>query len=294
MKLNKKHLNNRVFAIVGLILLFSVIIFAAIPNNGHSSSEVCVRIDGTERTLQSSIDNKLLAGNHTYSSCASVPAGGHNANQIWVSVNGNENTLVNKLNSVGKICGSTSVPYNQSLNPGQLASEIEIITSGSSETFQQAINEGKFCLFCGDGTCNNGETCSSCASDCGACCTPITSCGGQCGTISDGCGGTLNCGSCCVNCYDTPGACGCSVGRWESEPAGLFSWFTISDALSYCNSMAAGQGTSCSGWRTDIPKDSRGVPINYHESCNGPFFSAVPFVDGGIVWYCDLPPYDHS
>lgn len=26
-----------------------------------------------------------------------------------------------------------------------------------------------FCLFCGDGTCNNGETCSTCQPDCGAC-----------------------------------------------------------------------------------------------------------------------------
>ena len=27
-----------------------------------------------------------------------------------------------------------------------------------------------FCLFCGDGTCNNGETCFTCSGDCGSCC----------------------------------------------------------------------------------------------------------------------------
>lgn len=47
--------------------------------------------------------------------------------------------------------------------------------------------------FCGDGTCNGGETCGSCASDCGAC--PV--CG-------DGtCNGTENCSSCASDC----GAC---------------------------------------------------------------------------------------
>lgn len=47
--------------------------------------------------------------------------------------------------------------------------------------------------FCGDSTCNGGETCGSCAQDCGAC--PV--CG-------DGtCNGTENCSSCAQDC----GAC---------------------------------------------------------------------------------------
>jgi hypothetical protein len=39
----------------------------------------------------------------------------------------------------------------------------------------------------------------------GGCCTPQTECSGQCGTISDGCGGTLDCGN---NCEGTNVECG--------------------------------------------------------------------------------------
>ena len=37
-------------------------------------------------------------------------------------------------------------------------------------------------LYCGDGTCNNGETCSTCPEDCGVCVTPTTPSGGGGGT----------------------------------------------------------------------------------------------------------------
>jgi len=39
--------------------------------------------------------------------------------------------------------------------------------------------------YCGDGSCNGDETCSTCSDDCGACCTP--SCPLNCGE-ADGCG----------------------------------------------------------------------------------------------------------
>jgi hypothetical protein len=45
------------------------------------------------------------------------------------------------------------------------------------------------CPYCGDGICNNGETCDTCPGDCGAC--PPPGCGTGCGT---GCGS--GCGSC--------------------------------------------------------------------------------------------------
>jgi flagellin-like protein len=54
--------------------------------------------------------------------------------------------------------------------------------------------------YCGDGICNNGETCSTCPTDCGICgvsCN-ITNCfksSYQCGFPPDGCGGNLTCGN---------------------------------------------------------------------------------------------------
>jgi len=53
--------------------------------------------------------------------------------------------------------------------------------------------EGSICtllLYCGDSICNNGETCSTCAADCGACSTGGSSGGG--GGSSGGGGGSFN------------------------------------------------------------------------------------------------------
>src|SRR5262249_25371864 len=72
----------------------------------------------------------------------------------------------------------------------------------SAEEDVSSTSEAALRRHCGNGRCDYGETCSSCARDCGTCppptCTPTTcaAAGKNCGSISDGCGGTLNCGSC--------------------------------------------------------------------------------------------------
>ena len=63
------------------------------------------------------------------------------------------------------------------------------------------------CQWCGDGSCNNGEDCSSCESDCGACPPSGPSCGelggdgcsqsGQCPPGYDSLGTTYDCNPCC-------------------------------------------------------------------------------------------------
>ena len=65
---------------------------------------------------------------------------------------------------------------------------------------------GPPCTSCGDGQCNNGESCTTCEADCGACCTPgctpkpvcINDCNTVCDTCQDGCGTTWV--ACCQVC----------------------------------------------------------------------------------------------
>ena len=63
----------------------------------------------------------------------------------------------------------------------------------NSETCDACASDCGACPYCGDGTCNAGETCDSCSSDCGAC----SYCGdGVCdsGETCDSC--SSDCGSC--------------------------------------------------------------------------------------------------
>ncbi len=58
------------------------------------------------------------------------------------------------------------------------------------------------------GTCASGQTCNS-SQTCSASCTPSTcsSLGKNCGSVSDGCGGTLNCGTCAAGNTCTANVC---------------------------------------------------------------------------------------
>jgi len=86
------------------------------------------------------------------------------------------------------------------------------------------------CAWCGDGTCNNGESCGTCPGDCGACpyCGDgICNNGESCGTCGD-CGAcppppppcrsvSLNGASCESSCYVEPGY-GCDAGTGAGVP----------------------------------------------------------------------------
>ncbi len=78
---------------------------------------------------------------------------------------------------------------------------------------------------CGDGSCNSGEDCRSCASDCGACparcgdgsCNggeDCRSCAGDCGACAATCGnGACDGAESCTSCPGDCGACPCPAGQ---------------------------------------------------------------------------------
>ena len=110
-----------------------------------------------------------------------LPKRNSSSNAVCVS-----NAEVPDLNNLRSTC--TSMPC-----PGTLGS-ISCAVLGSSFVVSGLTHSGvvEDYLFCGDGNCNNNETCSSCASDCGACPTPpsgtpsnvVCSQDSQCGTSS--------------------------------------------------------------------------------------------------------------
>ena len=92
-------------------------------------------------------------------------------------------------------------------------------TCDSGETCSTCASDCGACpATCGNGACDSGETCSTCASDCGAC--PPTGCSVQVSadgnTVTDSCGGS----DICICDLDTTCAAGCDLcltpGRCEA------------------------------------------------------------------------------
>ncbi len=150
--------------------------------------------------------------------------------------------------------------------------------------------------YCGDGACNNGETCEDCPGDCGEC--PVASCEGACGGQSDaGCWCDDFCfgnGDCCDDvcdfcgadypadcglpycgdgvcnngetCEDCPGDCGeCPVASCEGACGGQ------SDAGCWCDDFCFGNGDCCDDvcdfCGADYPADC-GLPYCGDGVCN--------------------------
>jgi hypothetical protein len=109
---------------------------------------------------------------------------------------------ISDLGDLGGDAGTTSGCGNGSCDPGETCSSCPSDCA---------------CATCGDGNCDPGETCSSCPGDCGPCatcgdgnCDPgetCTSCPGDCGPCS-GCGDSkCDPGETCSTCPGDCGAC---------------------------------------------------------------------------------------
>ena len=103
-----------IYVIIGLLILVIgiFIVNAAVSKTKawHSASNILIKIDGTDRTLQYAINNNLLLGYNTYAS-PSTPNLGHDASEIWVSTASGEKTLLSALSTaygLSKISATTS------------------------------------------------------------------------------------------------------------------------------------------------------------------------------------------
>ncbi|MBK6848169.1 MAG: hypothetical protein IPG96_11755 [Proteobacteria bacterium] len=118
---------------------------------------------------------------------------------------------------VGALCGAQAVRTAgcgdgicdfEELDKGSCAADCTVShTDGICDPFLEsnATYPADCPALCGNGVCEGGESCSSCATDCGACCTPTT-CAALapiCGSVNNGCGGTLSCGSCTTTDSET-------------------------------------------------------------------------------------------
>jgi hypothetical protein len=135
-----------VFVFLFLVLTISFISAVIM----HNAGEVKLKVDTVDDTLQGGIGKGtfgLEEAPHNFLSGTNIPTGGHDASQIWVSVQDGEMNLLAALNSMHKLCPNPSKPtayYSPSI-PSVSHTALEI-SLASGKTFQQAINDGDFCL----------------------------------------------------------------------------------------------------------------------------------------------------
>jgi len=86
---------GREIFIFGFLLLLFVNI--SLISASHNADQIIVKIDGTDRTLEYAVNNKLFSGTHTYAAPSTIPNPGHSAANILISTNGGEMSLLSAL-----------------------------------------------------------------------------------------------------------------------------------------------------------------------------------------------------
>src|SRR4030042_4659668 len=176
-----------IYLFLGLLILIAGIfaINAAVDKTKqwHSAdNNIKLLMDGSEKTLQSAINESLLVRSysidyedgtsaiieHTFSPSLPSPTSGHNIGAIWISVNGVEKTLLHSLSSPygDSLYGNTpTLSYTGRSDKSKAyhyATEIEVTVCGNKVSLQQAIDGGNFTVYswvrgtcsasCGGGT----------------------------------------------------------------------------------------------------------------------------------------------
>lgn len=193
-------------------------------------------------------NNEALSGSYTYSSCSVQGAASCTFNGQTIPSGGSVTAYQTSTVTYGNTCTSET----RACNNGAL--------SGSYAYSTCSVGAPPV-PYCGDGSCNNGETCSTCPGDCGGCppppCSP--SCPGGCASVgqSDGCGGT---------CPDSNGqSCGSTTTcSYASECANIGSQTVYTCGGGSCN----GNTQSCGSRNTNGQSCSGGAGFCYSQQCD--------------------------
>ncbi len=225
---------------------------------------------------QQSYNNAVLSCNHSCQDCAIGSCGSPTCTWGAFSACTNANTCgVAGTKTRTSDCGGTDT---------QPCAIVACCGNGScagGETCSSCASDCGSCTptgqYCGDGACNNGESCGTCAKDCGVCpptCTP--SCATSCGQ-SDGCTGT--CSNADAGAPATPTGLNPANGNAIVSGNGqvTLSWNPVAKADLY-EIQVYPTGTA-------VGKECDVTTLNHH--CPGPFASNnyTFAVDSGVTSY---------
>jgi subtilisin family serine protease len=153
---------------------------------------------------------------------------------------------------------------------------------------------------CGNGTCEAGETCTSCAGDCGTCqpqCGNGTceagetcaSCAGDCGTCQPQCGnGICEAGETCASCASDCGACQSECVPDGCEGSSTVTIPFVADGASNRCVFFAGQANYISSWNMSAVElngasvaNSWVASSSFPQQCDGGYYLRVT---GSFAW----------
>jgi hypothetical protein len=158
-------------------------------------------------------------------------------------------------------------------------------TCDDGETCTSCPIDCGFCSTCGNGTCDPGESCSSCPQDCGACpacgdgfcnggedCVTCPEDCGVCMTCGDGtCSGTENCTNCPTDC----GECaGCGDGHCSADET-CVSCPQDCGSCAVCGNGVCNDGETC----TNCPQDCGMCAL---KDCQQALLCAFGCLSGGL------------
>lgn len=141
-----------------------------------------------------------------------------------------------------------SSSYSLTLGVAANVPRIVMVDSMAKDTGKVTLTlECAPATFCGDGTCEASELCSTCLKDCGAC-APSGSCGnGSCETGEDCASCTKDCGACDAGCVKNAnggcGGCGCEDCVCNGPDADAYCCDTSWDSI--CIGECAACGAKC-------------------------------------------------
>lgn len=202
-----------------LSVFIGIVLFISFSSaNSHNASNIYLKINGADTDLQTAIDSGSFGSAYAGGSYFGNIIFGHNAIDIIVNVGGNVKSFQDAINdgSLTSVAAGISPANYGSYNLiyGEFGANVSVVSGGVTVSLQEAINTGKFyyVYVCVPSTC--------------------ASLGISCGSVSNGCGGTLNCADC-----------------WYSHPATYPSNLKTNCATTCANagksSVSSSQGSNC-------------------------------------------------